>query len=297
MVAILGIFYQMSFQGKYLFLTYPQCPRSKDDLLAHILSLNHHAERVVVCRERHSDGSPHLHVAVHYSARVKVRHSFFDFEGYHPNIQRVRSWIKAVRYCKKDGDTATYPEDMAWMELEEEESREMDEVGEQTEEMWLRSCLERRMPYGYAARLWAISRTDHGAVVEGPSEGSISDDLKGERFEGGSTCVVGASGIGKTTWGIQQIPKPALWVTHMDDLRRFDPKFHRGIIFDDMDFRHMPVTAQIHLVDQEQSRSIHARYNVCHIPAYTPKIFTCNVYPFDAQSDAISRRIQLINIF
>jgi len=85
----------------------------------------------------------------------------------------------------------------------------------------------------------------------------------------------------------------ALFVTHMDDLLKFDAGQHEGIIFDDMSFLHLHREGQIHLVDVEQPRSIHCRYSAANIPANTPKIVTTNneggkvVDLFDA---AIKRR-------
>jgi hypothetical protein len=86
---------------------------------------------------------------------------------------------------------------------------------------------------------------------------------------------------------------PILIVTHMDELRKFDSTYHNSIMFDDMEFAHMPETAQIHLVDYHLERAIHCRYNVAKIPPFTQKVFTSNNYPF-SQNLAISRRIKLI---
>jgi len=33
--------------------------------------------------------------------------------------------------------------------------------------------------------------------------------------------IVGEAGIGKTTWAKKTLPKPCLFVTHIDDLRKF----------------------------------------------------------------------------
>lgn len=106
--------------------------------------------------------------------------------------------------------------------------------------------------------------------------------------------IVGESGIGKTTWAKQVIPKPCLFVSHIDDLRKFKPNYHLSILFDDVSILHMPETAQIHLTDAENPRSIHCRYGTARIPAGTVKIFTCNSVPVDTNSLAISRRIQIL---
>jgi len=106
--------------------------------------------------------------------------------------------------------------------------------------------------------------------------------------------IVGESGIGKTTWAKKVIPKPCLFVSHIDDLRKFKPNYHLSILFDDVSILHMPETAQIHLTDSENPRSIHCRYGTARIPAGTVKIFTCNSVPVDNSSLAISRRVQIL---
>ena len=106
--------------------------------------------------------------------------------------------------------------------------------------------------------------------------------------------IIGESGIGKTTWAKRMMPKPILFVSHMDDLRKFKLSYHKSILFDDVKISHMPETAQIHLLDTENPRSIHVRYGTVRIPARTPKVFTCNTYPVTYELPAIKRRTQLL---
>lgn len=86
---------------------------------------------------------------------------------------------------------------------------------------------------------------------------------------------------GPTNTGKTQLARhafnSALICSHMDDLRRFDPDTHDGIVFDDMQFAHMPVTSVIHLCDWDEDRSIHCRHWCAYIPAKTRKIFTSNL--------------------
>jgi len=106
--------------------------------------------------------------------------------------------------------------------------------------------------------------------------------------------IVGEAGIGKTTWAKRTIPKPCLFVTHIDDLRKFKVGFHVSILFDDVSVTHFPETAQIHLVDWENPRSVHVRYGTARIPAGVRKIFTCNALPVSIHHPAISRRSQVL---
>lgn len=108
----------------------------------------------------------------------------------------------------------------------------------------------------------------------------------------------GDSGIGKTEFACALLPG-ALMVSHMDDLKHFDPEYHSGIIFDDVDIKHFPRTAQIHLTDQTQDRSIHIRYACAMIPKNTKKIFTTNEFNghcCDLTDKAIERRTKVYHL-
>lgn len=109
-----------------------------------------------------------------------------------------------------------------------------------------------------------------------------------------SQVVIGESGIGKTQWALCHFANP-LFCSHLDDLANLSEE-HDGVIFDDMDFKHMPRTTQIHILDQDQDRSIHKRYENAFIPAGTKKIFTCNEYPFDMEDPAIKRRCEITHL-
>ena len=91
-----------------------------------------------------------------------------------------------------------------------------------------------------------------------------------------SLVLVGATNIGKTSFAKAILGPTALLVSHIDDLLSYDPYENAGLIFDDMQFTHIPETAQIHITDIDEDRSIHCRFFNATIPANTKKIFTCN---------------------
>lgn len=124
------------------------------------------------------------------------------------------------------------------------------------------------------------------------------DHLNAEplEFNGVTEVIIGPSGCGKTQFALAHFIRPLL-VSHMDDLKDFKESLHDGIVFDDMDFRHMPRTAQIHLVDWSNRRSIHARYLTASIPKHTKKIITCNTGSYPLINDpAVNRRVHVTEV-
>jgi len=85
----------------------------------------------------------------------------------------------------------------------------------------------------------------------------------------------GPSGFGKTQFALAHFKNP-LFVTHLDELSRFNKAVHDGIVFDDMSFSHLPRNTQIYLLDQDNNRAIHVRYKTAKLPKHTKKIFTTN---------------------
>lgn len=112
-----------------------------------------------------------------------------------------------------------------------------------------------------------------------------------------SIILHGPADCGKTQYALCHFAKP-LFIRHLDDLKYFNQKGrYDGIVFDDMSFNHIPRSAQIHLLDQDNTSSIHIRYGTATIPAGTPKIFCTNEKNIFKQDDpAIDRRIRNITI-
>lgn len=139
----------------------------------------------------------------------------------------------------------------------------------------------------------------HLAPVHTTSNHSLESFPSTWPLRGDSICVIywGETGIGKTEFALAQFKKP-LMVRHIDDLGQLEPTVHDGIVFDDMSFRHMPRTAQIHLIDARSS-SIHIRYTTATIPDKFPRIFTTNDYGgaiVDLEDPAIKRRVAVYEL-
>lgn len=88
------------------FLTFPQCPLKKEEMLA-ALQAKLDLLDYVVAEEKHEDGSPHLHcflkLATKFYWNAKKFPRYWDVEGYHPHVETARSWKCCAAYCKKEG--------------------------------------------------------------------------------------------------------------------------------------------------------------------------------------------------
>lgn len=305
------------FDGRHLALTYSNLeqqalgsPNAKNpysletflcDLRDRLGQLDRGWIYIAASRERHADGSTHIHAGVRLERKWTFRDPrTLDIGGYHPNIQSARNFAKWITYLKKDGD---YVEDGALSNkntesrITPEELIDLARSSEQAE--FLAYCSVNK--YFGGKDIWNLVHEDQSLTLTSDTkiEGTISEEFN--KLASNLTwntnltlLIVGDSGVGKTTWAKQTIPKPCLFVSHIDDLRRFKVSYHVSILFDDVSIMHMPETAQIHITDQENPRSIHCRYGTARIPAGTIKIFTCNTVPVDLNSPAISRRVQVL---
>lgn len=274
------------------FLTYPQSDFDHDTV--------HNALQLVkpvvwarVARERHEDGNWHIHAIVRFGARVRgsTNARIFDIEGRHPNIQVPRRIKDVLEYCAKDGDYRDYGPIPGAASVYDQ----LKQAAESGRRSPLDKCaLDNRISKQWADHIWELQAPSKYNILE-PSGGIECMQLQGLQFDGTVIGIVGPTGCGKTSWATRVAPKPALWVRHMDDLRRFRDGHHASIIFDDMDFGHLPRVAQIHILDWYMPSSIHVRYGTVTIPAKTPKIFTGNSRMF-SDDPAINRRIRIFNI-
>lgn len=101
------------FQAKNVFLTYPQCPCPKElllELLLSLLQLAYQPYYILVARELHQDGNPHLHAMVQCTKKIETTNPrFFDLTAtngriYHPKMETLNSPTASRNYIQKEGD-------------------------------------------------------------------------------------------------------------------------------------------------------------------------------------------------
>lgn len=257
---------------------------------------------LLICRELHKDGTPHIHALIVFTKKVDIKDQhYFDIQSYHPNIQTVKHLKKSINYIKKDGN---FIEEGDILE-HEARSRELPPFDKSMSRLqWFTICFEHKLPYQYALEFWNLNTTSDINTITTVDKDTLkyvtspllkimipkNDHLK-------SYVIVGPSGCGKTTWAKYHCEKPCLWISHMDDLRKFRPGFHQSLVFDDMKFTHLDPVLQIPILDRYDQRSLHLRYTTASIPAGIPKYFTCNEIPFSNTLPQISRRMTLINLY
>lgn len=92
-------------QCKNFFLTFPQCPTTKEVAQERIKEKWPEC-RSLVCQEEHQDGNNHLHILLQFDSKLSVsRSDFFDFiGGQHGKYEPARNIRKSVEYITKKGD-------------------------------------------------------------------------------------------------------------------------------------------------------------------------------------------------
>jgi len=89
------------FNARNAFLTYPRCEHSPN-ALGEFLRDMRPTKYIHVVRERHEDGTPHLHVLVQWVDKFNCRDPRkFDYLGNHPNLQPCRDVAAVEDYITK----------------------------------------------------------------------------------------------------------------------------------------------------------------------------------------------------
>lgn len=290
---------------KAFFLTFSRSPHPVlRDFYEHLLRKNDTLVAGVGVLESHEDGAPHWHFAVRYSDTIDVNDPrYFDWNGSHCQIQACRSWKKTIRYFRKEANPEFFGEQQTNPQKNQSETPDLAMHAKDAEHQlhYMQWAFANKVPYSYATYCWNAVRGSRAKTYNDGDEipGHISlPELQFRLFdleEPRSLVLVGPTGCGKTTWALRNAPKPALFVSHLDDLKELT-RDHKSVIFDDMEFSHLPRATQIYLVDREKQRQIHCRYGNATIREGLHRIFTCNEYPL-LDHPAINRRVYRIDLY
>jgi len=299
------------FSAKRAFLTYSDvCEYFTKETVYYDINERYPLKFYFIAEERHISGGRHIHCVFEFRYKVDSRDpSFLDINDgncqHHPNVQIIKKgqahWDRCIEYSMKED-----PLPFANIELKPTWGELFDKA--QDAEHYLQ-LVKTHYPRDYAlnyTRLVTMARANYpilnvNTVYDFSLTWEISlpqELLSFEPLPMKSVVVVGPAGCGKTTWAKLVAPKPCLFVRHLDSLAELLPN-HQSIIFDDLEFGHLPNATQKFLVDMENLAEIHIRYRVAKIPSGTMRIFTGNTDPFSVEyrhREAIDRRCTYINL-
>lgn len=88
--------------AKSLFLTYPHCDLSKDEVLAELLKKPIQIKSYCIARELHEDGTPHIHALILLELKKNTTNpKFYDILEFHGNYQSARKVETVYEYITK----------------------------------------------------------------------------------------------------------------------------------------------------------------------------------------------------
>jgi len=286
-------------QGTHFSLTYPRCNVDINALLQFFKQFTKgraSVVEVIVCSEQHEDGGDHRHAYIRLDRRIDLRNPRdFDFMGFHANVQRCVNPEAWKNYIKKDGSF------MEWQNEATNEDNTFELARTLPYEEFFERTRKKQVSFMYAKNAWDHTQSELNQITlyEDPNLNlnlplieplqcfNLSTEL--------TNVIVGPTGCGKTVTLCRKMQKPILFCTHVDQLKNFQQHLHHSILFDDMDFSHWPVTAQIHLTDRQMPRAINRRYGTTLIPPGVQVSVTCNTRPF-TWDPAINRRLNLLTL-
>lgn len=286
-------------QGTHFSLTIPRCNVPLNELLEHYKRITKgRAEvvEVIVCSEKHQDGSDHRHAYLRFNRRIDLRNpQEFNYLGNHGNVQRCKNPEAWKNYIRKDGEFVEWRDDAPEQENTFELARTLpfEEYFERTR--------TKQISFMYAKNAWDYAQSELNQITlyEDPNlelNFPLIEPLQCFNLSTELTnVIVGPTGCGKTVTLCRRMLKPILFCTHVDQLKHFSHSIHKSILFDDMDFSHWPITAQIHLTDRQMPRAINRRYGTTLIPPGVQVSVTCNQRPF-MWEPAINRRLNLLTL-
>lgn len=231
------------FNGRNLFVTYPQCSLKKEEVLEEFRT-RYEIDAYTVCEELHEDGSPHIHAVFTFTRKRNIRDKrAFDIKGYHPNIQSARDLQACIKYCQKDGNfLSNHRSKMDYGQLINQ-SENQESFLQAVEKYYPRDMV---MNYD---RIKAFAEFKFKKVlkpyvsnytefeVPGVMKSWVDCQLLGRPERPKTLVLIGDSRLGKTQWA-RSLGRHIYW-NGMIDMETFDEEAEY-IIFDDFEWEYFP---------------------------------------------------------
>jgi Geminivirus Rep catalytic domain/Geminivirus rep protein central domain len=194
---------------KNVYLTYPQCNLSKEDLLNDLTALKP-IQRYAICQEKHQDDSLHLHALICYDKKHEsINERYYDVRGFHPNIQPCRNIKDVYNYIAKDGDYIHNfnPNKKARFNIDMEEAETKEEFLTLIKESDYQAfVINHEKILSYAEKLYARAKSpplEYPPCTNLPQElmdwvGAFFTRPRPDRPK--SLILIGGTRLGKTVW-------------------------------------------------------------------------------------------------
>lgn len=279
---------QFRCQYKTIGLTFSQCEKSREDIMNAIIEKSTYGiGDYYVAQETHKDGNHHLHIWLEFTEKPNIKtNTYFDVLGHHPNIgNKKRNWI--YNYLKKQDKTPYTNIPTGFIQLAIE--GKLQEATSQFIDMHPKDyAINKERIDRNLSSLGKRKRKEHIYPLTSDYDPEWDPDEKSLHLEG-------ESGSGKTEWAksyvTHKLQKTFHRVTHLDGLKKYNGE--DIIIWDDLEFTHIPRTSAIHIAEVKNARDIHCRHSVASIPPGVSNIFLSNnsyIWPRDDYG-AIERRV------
>lgn len=98
-------------------MTFPKVCGTLSELLLEVLKLTPPPRVCIICREKHADGTKHLHYYLEFNKKLDIKNPRYfdtlipieiDGKAHHGNISTVRNVGATLQYITKDGDYELY---------------------------------------------------------------------------------------------------------------------------------------------------------------------------------------------